>query len=123
MGKGRRNQRNLDYEKVQGGAVEDRDVSRAAKQALGRDQSQRRRGTAGKTVPAPPQRVTRKKAAPPAVRARPEPTPPPIGAALSRIPLVGGVARRMYHLAQSAVGALRFANHLLQVARGKEVDE
>jgi hypothetical protein len=38
MGKGRRNQRNPDYYKVQGGAVEDRDLGRASKQRLSRQQ-------------------------------------------------------------------------------------
>ncbi len=138
MGKGRRNQRNVDYYKVQGGAVEDRDVSRASKQKLA---TQKRPTRAKKPAPAdvhPAQ--PRKIAAPKPPRAaqksrpkapsRPAPTPRPVppsrppraparvGAAPAR-----GITQRVVRAAELAISALRWAGHQIQVVRGKATKE
>ena len=127
MGKGRRNQRNVDYYKVQGGAVEDRDVGRAAKQKLSQKQTSGRRPRPEDVHPTAPRRIkppARKKPAaqPRARKVQPEAHAPNTfaHAALSRL---GGVTRRVFGLAESAVGALRWAGHMIQTARGRSTEE
>ena len=108
MGKGRRNQRNPDYHKVQGGATEDRDAGRVSRQKLS---GQRR--TARKAA------ETRKPARP---RARREVEMPDTlaGAALSRL---GGLGRRLVSAAGTGLQALRWAGHMVEVARGKKREQ
>jgi hypothetical protein len=138
MGKGRRNQRNVDYYKVQGGAVEDRDVSRASKQKLAtqermvgkkpspEDVHPVRKKKAGPKVKIqvkstlPKKRAVRSSALPHKMTPRPEPPKNLVGASLSR---VGGLTRRVVRAAELAIGALRWAGHTIQVVRGKVHEE
>jgi hypothetical protein len=128
MGKGRRNQRNTDYFKVQGGAVEDRDIGRAAKQKVSgqkmspKKKKAKRAPSPAEIHPATPRRIkpAAKKKVPPQseIRVNPEENAPNTfaGAALSRL---SGMTRRVVSAAEWGVGALRWAGHMIQTARGK----
>jgi hypothetical protein len=116
VGKGRRNQRNPDYYKVQGGAIESRDVGRKSKQALGRDEARRRSTPRRKKTTQPRAAQPRKKASPappPSSEGRAPPLAP--GAALSRV----GITHRVMRAAGTAWGVLRWAGHMVNVMRGK----
>jgi hypothetical protein len=117
MGKGRRNQRNVDYYKVQGGAIEDRDAGRAAKQKLSR-QKRRSKKVVPDVHPATPRRVAAPKRKPAAKTASPIPAADMpssfTGAALSRL---GGLTRRVLSAAESGVQVVRWA---VDMARGRK---
>jgi hypothetical protein len=127
MGKGRRNQRNVDYYKVQGGAIEDRDASRAAKQKLSRQKRRAAKRQVPDVHPATPRRIAspRARKPPPAKksttgRAIPEMPETLAGAALSRL---GGLKRRVLSVAQSGMQVMRWAGHMIEVARGRKRTE
>jgi hypothetical protein len=131
VGKGRRNQRNVDYYKVQGGAVEDRDAGRMSKQALATHAPKPKRKKAPPLAKVGPARPRAKKAAPKATTRQPQPMQPTRLTPPARRPTVTGAARytlgaltrRVWRMAEGAVGAVRFAAHLWEAARGKETKE
>lgn len=108
MGKGNRNRRNPDYYKVAGGAVEDRDQARMAKSKM---RTQRRKPKKARTArsvdlhrvaPAPP--VTERQANERRSRSR-------------RTPL-GKLARRAWHVAETAVDMGRAMVAVVRKRRG-----
>jgi hypothetical protein len=117
MGKSRRNQRKAKYHKVPHAVVAEGDGSRAPKP----DQKATRRSAAPKAK-APsqkPQNLPPRQSQKRRPKVNPEANAPNTfaGAALSRL---GGMSRRVYGLAQSGVQALRWAGHMIEVARGRK---